>query len=490
MYTRVGQDILLDDAAEKFIGSKGDPIAAFGKRTSEVVWKAVSQAAPGMQRVQMMAILDALDPRLWDVVNTKALKFQAEKGYSARKALKHALSAAFANNLVKDFLVTGKFAEVPQQGLLGLGVYGEKAQIGAYLNYRHALGSAMFTIQSTAASTLMVSQAVQCAAQGKVAAPCHYQRKRAGDPAGNPGPNPKPGYVWVCDACGISTPKVMKDAEGNCPPGYMGTRSGTCVWGDKRCEPGFAYAWDVKGCVPYAERPGRDMIVGPFFFDSTKENQKSSVYHGTRRIPADWKKFFADEIRDHALIRQPAGGFRLGEKAGKFGIDKWLGFKDDERIRFDKDFFNGEKPLLKFKHPIDGRNYGLYLIATKENIYATAHPYVKPKSWWGKLWGKIKSIAATIVGAIVDVIKKVAGLVCKVVTHPAGQMAAAGGAVAMGAPPDVAIIGTQVAAGICATADIPSDIPLFEPERSSMLVPLALGAAALAAVFLLKKKKR
>lgn len=392
MYHSVGaQDLPLDLAARKIVGTKDDPIAAFGQRISETIMTKIWELPADQRAPVLMSTLDAIDPKLYGVVDIKAKRFMAEKGYDARTALKHALAAAFANNLLGDFIQMGKTGRAG--GALALGVYGRPAQNAAL--GRYALG-------------------------------------------------------------------VIRDHRGETD------------------RPGIPI-----GQTPQQAPKIRDLSVGPFMFYSDVEWDRTTAYHGTRRLPDAWQSFFRSEAAKlQALIPL------VTIAASQLGVDKWLGWSPSQRIN--PFYFNGQRPIVKFTHPTTGKKFGVYLTSSSTTFSAVMKPVPTSKPWYKKLWDKLKSIAAKVIEFAKVVIEKVADMACKVVSNPVGQMAAAGGAVAMGAPPDAAIMGTQIAAGLCAGNPTPTTDtgPLMRKGLPFWVLPVAALAGVGVIVALTKKKRR
>jgi hypothetical protein len=399
MYQPVGaQDLPLDLAARKIVGTKDDPIAAFGQRISETIMDKIWAVPPDDRAPVLMATLDAINPQLYGVVDEKAKRYMAEKGYSARVALKHALAAAFANDLLSDFIRAGKTRNLSLSGSLALGCYGGRAQARALGRYAQALG--------------------------------------------------------------VITSGV-RDHRGQDQPGVP------------------------IGTVPPTQGKIRTLQVGPFMFYDDVTWDRSTAYHGTRRLPASWQTFFRNEETRLGFV-VPFGTVA----ASSIGVDKWLGWPASKRVM--PNYFNGSVPIIKFTHPKTGVKFGVYLEATTEKFSAVMKKVPTSKSWYKRLWGALKSLPGKILDFAVDVIEKVGDMACKVVSNPAGQIAAAGGAVAAGAPPDAAVMGTQIAAGLCASNPTPTPDtgPLMRKGLPFWAIPVAALVGVGVLTVALKKKRR
>lgn len=106
---------------------KGDPIAAFGVSGSRLVLAQMAQVPDSHRKIAMKAVLDTIDPVLWDGVSKKASQFQKAKGYNAKTALERAMASTFAERFAKQLVTYGKSGAgrkrptFPTHGLLGLG---------------------------------------------------------------------------------------------------------------------------------------------------------------------------------------------------------------------------------------------------------------------------------------------------------------------------------------------------------------------------------
>lgn len=151
----------------------------------------------------------------------------------------------------------------------------------------------------------------------------------------------------------------------------------------------------------------------------------------------------------------------------------------------------GKKPIAKAKLP-DGTKVAVY---TKREGTRTVFSLRKPpRGFWGKVgaaaYWPVKKVGqglAAAGGAVKDAVEAIADAVCDVASHPAGQMAAAGGAAAYGAPPQAGAQGAQMIAAACG-AGTAMPIPPPPPPKPFPIIPVALGGAALVGLYLFTKK--
>lgn len=116
------------------------------------------------------------------------------------------------------------------------------------------------------------------------------------------------------------------------------------------------------------------------------------------------------------------------------------------------------------------------------------------KVWDGTKWvgGKVEGGASSAANWVGKGLGKLGDLACAVANSAAAPMAAGAAAAATGAPPQVGAAGANIAAGMCASGKNPgvTQTELNTPTGGGMpgwLLPVGIGAAALAAVVILKK---
>ena len=153
-------------------------------------------------------------------------------------------------------------------------------------------------------------------------------------------------------------------------------------------------------------------------------------------------------------------------------------------------------PVLKFKHPVSGSMWGVFLAMlpnkTAPRRVQIYFKWLPVKPWYTKALDWIKDIPANVYELAEKVVDKLADMVCQVATSPSGPQAGAAAGVAIGGPggAQAGAAGAQIAASLCAQQAVP--VPPFvpPPPPSSNLLPLAIvGGGALAAILLLKKRK-
>lgn len=105
----------------------------------------------------------------------------------------------------------------------------------------------------------------------------------------------------------------------------------------------------------------------------------------------------------------------------------------------------------------------------------------------GKGWPALQSAG----GWAKDALGKIGSLACQALKSPAGKIGAGAGAAAMGAPPQVGMMGAEAGASMCPSAAVaPPGAQIAPPAKGFPIVPVAIGGAALlAAVVLLRRKK-
>ena len=87
-----------------------------------------------------------------------------------------------------------------------------------------------------------------------------------------------------------------------------------------------------------------------------------------------------------------------------------------------------------------------------------------------------------------DAASKIGSVACRLVQTSAGKVGAAAGSAAMGAPPEVGMIGAQVAGELCGGNQVgPPGAPLPAAPSAFPIVPVAIGGAALLGVLLLTR---
>jgi hypothetical protein len=214
--------------------------------------------------------------------------------------------------------------------------------------------------------------------------------------------------------------------------------------------------------------------------------------------PSDPWRFSAAMLagteRDHRLIKHPKIQAAWNDALTRVArLPGWAGVDIAADIRA------GKLPFAKFKNDTDGgKTWGLYRNEAQGWLLMKRVPE-KKRGILGRVHGAIRDIGRAVVGAVKDVAGAVAdaaeaigdglkNLACKVVGSEAGQLAAAGGALAAGEPPQVGQVGAQIAAGLCAEG-APAGPPL-PPAPGKFPTGLVIGAAAaVGLVYLLTRKK-
>lgn len=128
-------------------GFKGDPIAAYGLRVSEHIMRSIGEVDPGFRKVAMRAVLDQIDPSLWDRVSKKAEEFK-QKGFSVKTAMTKALATTFSSGFAKEIARAGQTGTVPVRSQVGLALYGDEAVEAMACGMYEALGFSFSDIGS------------------------------------------------------------------------------------------------------------------------------------------------------------------------------------------------------------------------------------------------------------------------------------------------------------------------------------------------------
>lgn len=144
---------------------------------------------------------------------------------------------------------------------------------------------------------------------------------------------------------------------------------------------------------------------------------------------------------------------------------------------------DGTYPVFKFKHPTSGKRMGLRItgLGTKDHPKFTVTVIEIPNTWLGALIDSLVELVAKIINVVKDIAAAVGNIACNALQVPgaAGAAAAATGG--------AAAAGVVVAGALC---NNPPPPPPLLPQSDSLMVPLLLGGAAIAAIALIKHKKK
>lgn len=121
-------------------GFKGDPIAAYGMRVSEVLMGRIRRVPKVHRKAALKAVLDELDVSLWERVADKAQQFKA-KGHAPKAAMRKAIASAVSSGMAKEILAAGRKGAVPLNSQMGLGMYGREACKHVCAGVRRSLGA-------------------------------------------------------------------------------------------------------------------------------------------------------------------------------------------------------------------------------------------------------------------------------------------------------------------------------------------------------------
>lgn len=111
------------------------------------------------------------------------------------------------------------------------------------------------------------------------------------------------------------------------------------------------------------------------------------------------------------------------------------------------------------------------------------------KGAFSKVGSGIKTAGKTTYSWGGKVLTTVGGIACGVAGSSAGPAIGGGVAAGFGAPPQVGVAGTQVAANLCPKGQVPIGPPIAPPPMfPPWLLPVAIGGVGVVAVILLTKK--
>jgi len=436
------------------IAGRGDPFAAYGTKAAHVVMTRIKQLPPADRRQALRVTLDALDPRLWAGVENRAAKMS---GVPAAAALELALAQEMGTGLLDEVVALGKKQKAPKAASqLGAAIYGPGLAMGEVLE---ALGQ-------TAPACGYKWIGGKWVAQTPTGAPC--------TPTPGAGTAPKP-----------KTPYELCAAEGGTPsPGYGVTFTpGT----NKPPLVGCMLEWIEVG-------PFRMPADGPASFGDNRgvmtENWKSQFKGAIDQL--------AEKSKQYQQMSYGFSGFFAASKlkpAKDYGLDKWLGYKPDDKIF--AALVDGHAPAFKVKHPKTGDDWGVYLILTPTRFGWAWKKIPESRSWWGKLWDWIKSLPGllvkavkAVVEAVADIIDAVGGLACDLLSNPTVNKGATVVATAYAGPAGGA--GVQAGSGMCGGPKQTEPPPVVETggKLPGWILPVAIGGGALVLILALSPKNK
>jgi hypothetical protein len=154
-----------DGAAVSYAPQRAsDPFAEYGRRAARYLLVQVRRVPVEQRKAALKAVLDTLDPSLWQRAAAAAEKMKAQ-GAQAATALEVALASSMARGILEEVVEVGRTRQAPSTvSQLGLGCYG----------CAHALGAVTPVLLATAVSTT----------------PTGSTRDRRGEPAPTHAPPP------------------------------------------------------------------------------------------------------------------------------------------------------------------------------------------------------------------------------------------------------------------------------------------------------------
>lgn len=106
-------------------GFPGDPFKQYGERVSELLMGTIKQVPADFRQVALEAVLDELEPGLFERVTKRANEYKAKDG-DPRAALQMAIASSVSEGLAKEVIEVGRTGKLPpMRSLMGLGLYDE-----------------------------------------------------------------------------------------------------------------------------------------------------------------------------------------------------------------------------------------------------------------------------------------------------------------------------------------------------------------------------
>jgi hypothetical protein len=116
---RLPEEVYALDGIEP--GFPGDPFKQYGERVGEYIMGTIHQVPADMRQIALEALLNELEPGLFDRVTKRANAYAKNMGPKA--ALQAAIASSVSEGLVKEIIQIGKTGKVPVKSLAGLGYY-------------------------------------------------------------------------------------------------------------------------------------------------------------------------------------------------------------------------------------------------------------------------------------------------------------------------------------------------------------------------------
>lgn len=435
-----------------------EPFAQYGRKATAILMKHVGKVAPKERKKVLKRVMDKVDPDLYSRASRYASEHEV-RGVPSSTALKLGLSRAMSEGMGKELTELGKKPGRPAaKGQVGLGCYGCAAVLGADLT-----SQVLSTITAVAAPSV---QPGQCSADGR--------------------------YIWVIGQGGGGYWRPL--AAGETCTGI----SSTTV--DTRTGPGGGITGTATDKVEMID-------VGPFKIP--KDATRYNVYWGNRPMPDEWQALITKSLSDKPNVNLAPG--RLWYVVHDFvpgvpstinsrfitGQLHMMAYAQDGGLKSSE----CRQPILRFKHPVTGATWGIYLVIEmadpKKAWDSTTNPWIarfdigpepsqdEPDGCKEGLFAEFNFINAQITNVLKDVLQDLGGAACELISSP--NASAAGSAVSTyyGAGPEAGAAGVQKAQGACGQAP-PQQVV---QQGSSILMPLLLVGGGLAAVMFLTRKK-
>lgn len=488
----------------------------YGNHVASLMLNHAKSFPPARRKTELKRVMDKVDPTLWTraASNAKAL---TSRGVAPNVALHQGLSVALGHGILKEVIATGKTGRRPAaRGQLGLGCYGRVATQG----FLGALGDATKVLTSAASPVKIV------------VAPAPTVRDHSGG-AGEGGVTTTgsgPQVTTVRTGARADSAQAAADAAlgpmmtvgpFKIPSRQQEWTLGALVRDNRTTSNPNAPIW--SGMSAADQKKFGDAIVREWqlMIANSAADANSRLVPAAELgivVPPLFKQIdggiSADDLAAHVIANVRNATGNDAKRLAQYSQPGWVPldlFKHGDHV---------PPPLFRAHHPTFDKDYGLYLLGNKaaftdvgtkaqyagKNLsadgdvmsdavsptqvvdYHVGGPLrfqwrevmVADKGLWGSIWDLITDIGAYIEDAVNTVVDAIGDAACALVGSPAGLV----GAAAVGGPAGVA--GVKVAQGACAN---PAPPPMVAPS-SSLLVPLAIGAAALGVVFLATHKKK
>jgi hypothetical protein len=441
--------------------------SAYGRKAAAAIMARVRPLPPEARGKALKSALAAIDPTLVARAEASAME-QVKNGMPPDQALEVGIALALSSGLITELAKVGKGAAVSSQPLLGLG----------------ALTSMYGTSSVTCKGYSWVAPTGTKAGR--------WDRTRVGQPdAPGPGTNASSCPTSVTGSGGgVTGGQSMQVANKYLKVGPLHFRMNQVAkinlgWGDK----------NPNGImVPY-KTPLTIGAMSPHWKQTLRDSLTSGVKPENGWTSASFAKWGMSALVPlfQAMGIDPDQTPINGAK-----LLTWDGDSDANGTR-STSVLQAREPIYKFKHPIDGSDWGVYLAlgggvvgpdpnAPKRKAYINAKhieliamPLIKPKerSWFAELVGVIVDAIDDFVTDVVDVVQD---LTCSLISQPGAAGAAAAANPAAGA--GVAIAGAH----LCGGGSGPPDSGSSSGSSSGWMLPLAILAGGGALVFVLSKR--